>query len=79
MFVLKHVVFMEKKVLLEDSGGKVELREVQDAQIDADHLTKPEAVIQSDEERVDPSKAQALHRTSRIRIILERYGFLFNE
>ena len=32
MFVSKHVVFLEKKFILRDSGSKVELGEVQDAQ-----------------------------------------------
>ena len=63
----KHVVFMEKEFLLEDSGNKVELREVQNAQTSVDHLIGDEAVIHSSEETVDRSKAQALHRKSRTR------------
>ena len=31
MFVSKHVMFIEKEFLLEDSGSKVELGEVQNA------------------------------------------------
>ena len=44
-----------------------------------DHQTRPKVVIHSDKETIDPSKAQALRRTSRTRIVLERYGFLINE
>ena len=67
LFVSKHVVFLEKEFLLrEDSGSKVELREVQDALTNTSHLTKIEAVIHEDELAADPSKAQALHRKSRI-------------
>ena len=40
LFVLKHVVFLEKEFLLkEDNGSKVELGEVQDAQTNTNHLT----------------------------------------
>ena len=35
MFVSKHSIFLEKEFLLRDSGSKVALEEVQDAQIDA--------------------------------------------
>ena len=73
MFVSKHVIFMEKEFLLEDGGSKVELGEVQNAQTDVDHLMGHEYVIHSDEETIDPSKAQALRKTSRKRIVLERY------
>ena len=41
VFVSKHVVFMEKEFLLEDSRSKIELGEVQNAQTDVDHLTGP--------------------------------------
>ena len=34
MFVSNHDVFLEEEFLLRESGRKVELREVQDAQID---------------------------------------------
>ena len=63
MVVSKHVMFMEKEFLLEDSGSKVELREVQNPQTNAGHLTGTEADIHSDEETVDPSEAQILCRT----------------
>ena len=80
LFVSKHVVFLEKEFLLkEDSGSKVELSEVQDALIDASHLAKPEAVIHDDELTTDSSKTQAICRTSRIRPIPGRYGFLINK
>ena len=80
LFVLKHVVFLEKEFLLgEDSGSKVEISEVQDALIDASHLNKPEAVIHNDEFIADSSKTQVCHRTSRIRSVPERYGFLISE
>ena len=39
MFVLKHALFMEKELLLEDSGSKVELEEVRNAETNKDHLT----------------------------------------
>ena len=63
---------MEKEFLLENSGSKVELVKVQNAQIDMDHLNGPEFVIHSDEETVNPSEAQALRRTSRTRSVPER-------
>ena len=71
MFVSKHAVFMKKEFLLEDSGNKVELREVQNAQINADHLTGLEDVIHSDKETVDPFETQNLRRTSRTHTIPE--------
>ena len=80
LFVLKHVVFLEKEFLLrEDSGSKVKLSEVQDALTDVSHLTEPEVVIHDDELIDDSSKTQVLRRTSRIRYVLERYGFLSRE
>ena len=79
VLLLKHVVFMEKESLVEDIGSKVELREVQSAQTDVDHLTGAEAVIHSDEEIVVPFETQALHRASRTRTVLERYEFLISE
>ena len=79
VFVSKHVMFMEKEFLLEDGRSNVELVEVQNAQTYVDHLTGLEFVIYSDEETVDPSKAQALCGTSRNHIVLKRYGFLINE
>ena len=57
LFISKHVVFLEKEFLLrEGSGSKVQLSEVQDALIDASHLTKPEAVVHDDELIADSSK-----------------------
>ena len=80
MFVSNHDVFLNKGFLLrEDSGSKVELSEVQDALTDASHLIEPEAVIHDDEFIADSSKTQVFHRTSRIRSVLERYGFLISE
>ena len=80
LFVSKHVVFLEKEFLLrEDSGRKVELSEAQVALIDASHLIEPEAIIHDDELIVDSSKTQVFRRTSRIRSVLERYGFLISE
>ena len=54
MFVSKHVVFMEKDFFQEDSRSEVELREVQNAQTDADHLIRPKVVIHNDEETTVP-------------------------
>ena len=80
MFASNHDVFLEKEFLLrEDSGSKVELGEVQDSLTDASHLTKPKAVIHEDELVVDPSEAQELRKTSRIRTLPKRYGFLIRE
>ena len=79
MFVSNHDVFLEEEFLLRESGRKVELREVQDAQIDANQLPKPEADIHRDEIAIGPSKAQALRRSSKIRTVPERYGFLISE
>ena len=80
MFVSKHAVFLEEEFLLrEDSGSKVKLSEVQDALIDTSHLTESEAVIHDDELIANSSKTQVFHRTSRIRSIPERYGFLISE
>ena len=79
VFVSKHVVFMEKEFLLEDSGSKVELREVQDAQTKADHLIGLEDIIHKNEETIDSFEAQALCRISRACIVPERYGFLISE
>ena len=63
----------------EDSGSKVELSEVQDALTNASHLTEPEAVIHDDELIAYSSKTQVFHRTSRIRSVPGRYGFLISE
>ena len=80
MFVSKHAVFLEEEFLLrEDSGSKVKLSEVQDALTDTSHLTESEAVIHDDELIANSSKTQVFHRTSRIRSIPERYGFLISE
>ena len=38
-----------------------------------------EADIQRDEIATDPFESQALHRSSRIRIFQERYGFFISE
>ena len=57
MFVLNHVVFLEKEFLLRDSESKVELEEVQGAQIDVEQLLEPKVVIHRDEVVVDPSEA----------------------
>ena len=77
LFVSKHVVFLEKEFLLrEDSGIKVELSEVQDALIDASHLTEPEAVIHDDELIADSSKTQVFCRTCRIHYVPKRYVLL---
>ena len=80
LFVSKHVVFLGKEFLLiEDSGSKVELSEVQDALTDASHLTELEAIIHDDEFTADSSKTQVLRRTSRISSVPERYGFLISK
>ena len=80
LFVLKHAVFLEKEFLLrEDNGSKVELSEVQDTLTDTSHLTEPEAVIHDDEFIANSSKTQVFRRTSRIRSVPERYGFLISE
>ena len=57
VFVSKYVVFMETEFLLEDSGSKVKLREVQNVQTDADHIFGLEAIINNDEETIDPFEA----------------------
>ena len=57
MFVSKQAVFLEKEFLLRDSGSKVELEEVQNAQTDANQLPEPKADIHRDEIVADPSKA----------------------
>ena len=80
LFVSKHVVFLEKEFLLrEDRGSKVQLSDVQDALTDASHLTEPGVVIHDDELIADSFKTQVFRRTSRIRSVLERYGFLISE
>ena len=79
MFISKHVIFLEKGFILRDSGSKVDLEEVHGAQIDVDQLPKPKVVIHKDEVAVDPSEAQALCRSSRIRTVPKRYGFLISE
>ena len=56
----------------------MELSEVQDALTDASHLTEPEAIIHDDELIADSSKTQVFRRTSRIRFVSERYGFLIS-
>ena len=72
LLVSKHVVFLEKEFLLrEDNGSKVELGEIQDALIDASHLTEPKTIIQDDESTTDSSKTQELHRTSMIHTVPE--------
>ena len=57
----------------------MELNEVQDALTDASHLTEPEAITHDDELIADSSKTQVFRRTSRIRSIPKRYGFLISE
>ena len=57
VFVSNHVVFLEKEFLLRDSESKVELEEVQGAQIDVEQLLEPKVVIHRDEVVVDPSEA----------------------
>ena len=42
-------------------------------------LLQLEDIIHEDELTTDPSEAQALCRTSRIRTLLKRYGFLISE
>ena len=80
LFVSKHVVFLEKGFFQrEDSGSKVELEEVQDALIDTSHLIEPEAIIHDKELTVESSKTQAIHWTSKIHTVPERYKFLINE
>ena len=79
VFVSKHFVFLEKEFLPRDNESKVELEEVQDAQIEAYQLPEPEADIHRDEIAVNPFEAQVLRRSSRIRTVLERYGFLINK
>ena len=57
LFVLKHMVFLEKEFLLkEDNGRKGELGEVQSAQTDIYQLTYSKVVIHVDEVATDPSK-----------------------
>ena len=79
VFALKHAVFLEKKFLLKNSGSKVELEEVQDAQADANQLPELEADIHRNEIATNPSRAQVLRRSSRIHIVPERYGFLISK
>ena len=79
MCVSKHVVFLEKDFLLKDNGSKVKLEEVQDAQAYANQLPKPKADIHRNEIATNPFGAQALHRSSRIHTVLERYGFLISK
>ena len=79
LFVSKHVVFLEKEFLLRESGSKVELGEVQDALIGASNLFEPKAIIHDDELTSDSSKTQVLRRTSRIRTVPKRYGFLITK
>ena len=38
VFLLRHVVFLDKEFLLRDRKGKIELEEVQDAQTGANQL-----------------------------------------
>ena len=57
MFGSKHVVFLEKDFLLRDSGSKVELEEIQDAQTYTNNLFEPEADIHRDEIETSPSEA----------------------
>ena len=56
MFVSKNPIFLEKEFLLRDSGNKVELKEVQDAQADANQLPEPKAEIHRDEIAIGPLK-----------------------
>ena len=56
VFVSKYVVFMEKEFLLEDNGTKIELGEVQNAQTDVDHLTRPNVVVRLFLYRLKPLK-----------------------
>ena len=72
-------MFIIKEFLLVDSGSKVELRELKNAQTYVDHLIGPEAIIRSDEETTDPFEAQLLCRAGRTLTVLEIYGFLISE
>ena len=74
VYVSKHVVFLEKEFLLRDSGKKkVELEEVQDAQVEANQLLEFEADIHRDEIATNPSEAKVLRRSSRICTVPERW------
>ena len=42
-------------------------------------MPEPEADIHRDEIAVNPFETQVLRRSSRIRTVLERYGFLINK
>ena len=58
-----------------DSGSKIELNEVQEEQTNDDQSVDPESINEIDE----PSNTQEPRRSSRVRMIPERYGFLISD
>ena len=80
VFVSKHAIFLEKEFLLkEDSGSKIELDEVHDPQIDMDQPTDPESITHGDELIDEPVETQAPRRSTRVRTVPEKYGFLVDQ
>ena len=76
VFVSKHAVFLEKEFMHKgDSGSKIELNEVQEEQTNIDQSVDPESINRIDE----PSHTQEPRRSSRIRVVPERYGFLISD
>ena len=80
VFVSKHAVFLEKEFLSKEaSGSKFELSEVEDAQTNEQQLIQPEQVTHRDDVTVTTSDTHEIRRSSRIRHVPERYGFLITE
>ena len=80
MFVSKNVVFLEKEFLLnENSGSKIELDEVHDPQMDIDQPIEPTSISHGDEVIEEPMETQAPRRSTRVRTVPEKYGFLVDQ
>ena len=76
VFVSKHAIFLGKEFMHKgDSGSKIELDEVQEEQTNNDQSVDPESIHEIDE----PTYTQEPRRSSRIRVVPERYGFLISD
>ena len=64
---------------MEDSGSKIELDEVHDLQIAMDQPTDPEPITHGDEVIAESVDTQTPRRSTRVRTVLERYGFLVDQ
>ena len=75
VFVSRHATFIKKEFLLnESSGSEIELKEVQDPQMEAEEPIEPTAT-----EVAESPVEQTPRRSTRVRTEPERYGFLIDD